>query len=108
MCWDEKSEGTVWTDSVSTSTSEAVEGESLCSTSGGAGARFSSADCLGPFAAVEDIEVSIACRNSRDVVGESSEGPHLLRRTTSCLRLIAALVGFGISESSRYDRRDLC
>jgi hypothetical protein len=83
----------VRTDSVSTSIRETVEGESVCSSSGGAGARFcggvsdgfwelencptiarvgrrqcndkgeglaSSADCLGPFAAVENVDVSLA------------------------------------------------
>jgi hypothetical protein len=40
MGWEEKSEETVCTESVSTSMREAVEGESECSTSGGAGARF--------------------------------------------------------------------
>ena len=36
----EKSEGTVCTEVESTSTREEVEGESVCSTSGRAGARF--------------------------------------------------------------------
>jgi hypothetical protein len=40
MGWDEKSEGTVRTESLSTSIRELVEGESVCSISGGAGARF--------------------------------------------------------------------
>lgn len=40
MDWDLKSEGTVWTESVSTSIREDVDGESVCSISGGAGARF--------------------------------------------------------------------
>jgi len=40
MYCEEKFEGTVWTESVSTSIKEAVEGESVCSISGGEGARF--------------------------------------------------------------------
>merc|ERR1711939_1165259 len=48
---EEKSEGTVCTDSVSTSIRELVDGESVCSSSGMTGARFSSADCDGPLAA---------------------------------------------------------
>jgi hypothetical protein len=40
MGCSEKSEGTVRTESLSTSMRELVDGESVCSTWGGAGARF--------------------------------------------------------------------
>lgn len=68
MDWEVKSEGTVWTDSESTSTREEVLMDSVFSISGGGGARF----CGG-----------ISYANGRELVARCFEGSSITKKTQS-------------------------